>query len=508
MSNSYVDAVLGLYNGIFSDIAVALPTVVGLGRDATRLSFTTRTRGLRYLTVDMPTFGKHFDKCLSEGVLTPSKVPSFGTKEGRALPVFLRGLLNNVFDESGVLLSPPCHTSIFFIRQLCYACKKIKVDCGDAIREQTLRKYIGNELSLRSPYLNWYDLCIDAHRSRDLRLCDEGQSGRQGQLLDLAEPDSGICDTVHEIADRIFTTFGQFDPREWRPKHGPGAIADGSQSTYKYDFPTWSARLETSFPYADLAHANYSVWVDRVKEGLIPLEKEVPAVALTVPKTQKAPRIIAKEPAASMWCQQLVRDYLETNVANSVLSCCISFGDQEGNRVAAYEASITGDSWTVDLKDASDRLSLWLVERLVRKNDSLLEALHASRSQYCEVPLKGGSELIRMKKFAPQGSATTFPLQTIVYAILAIASVIYAKQQKVTARTIRDAALQVRVFGDDTVIPSFAGGQYLSLLEYCGFLVNYDKTYRTGKFRESCGHEVYDGTDVTPAYITSPYEAN
>lgn len=505
MKNSYVDAVLGLYTGIFTDIRVALPTVSGIGRDESRLSLTARTRGLSYLTIDLPAFGKHFDKCLALGELSPSNVPSFGTKKGRVMPVFLRGLLSLVFSTDGMLLSPPCPTAIFFVRQICYAVKKIKVECGDAIREQTLRNYINNELSLRSPYLNWYDLRIDAHRSRDLRLSDEGQSTGTADLFG-SPIDSGICDIVHEVADRVFTKFGSFDPSEWRPKHGPGAIADGNGNTYKYDFPTWSARLEESFPYADLAHANYGVWAARVRDNLVPLEREVPSVALTVPKSQKGPRIIAKEPAAAMWCQQIIRDYLETGVSRSFLRNCISFGDQRNNQVAAHEASITGSHWTVDLKDASDRLTLWLVERLIRKNDSLLQALHSSRSQYCEVPIQGGHELIRMKKFAPQGSATTFPLQTIVYAILAISSVIHSRGEQVTDKTVRRASLQVRVFGDDTVIPDYAGEQYLTLLGYCGFLVNYDKTFRYGKFRESCGHEVYDGVDVTPAYITNPYD--
>jgi hypothetical protein len=111
-----------------------------------------------------------------------------------------------------------------------------------------------------------------------------------------------------------------------------------------------------------------------------------------------------------------------------------------------------------------------------------------------------------MKKFAPQGSATTFPLQTIVYAILAISSVIYAKKQQVTARTLREASREVRIFGDDSIVPDYAGRQYIQILEYCGFSVNTKKTFSTGLFRESCGTEAYDGADVTPAYITYPYE--
>lgn len=504
MSNSYESAVLELYTGIFADIRVALPSIVGLGRCAARLSFTHQTRGWSYLTIDLPAFGKHFDKCLSTGVLTPTTLPTFGQKlRGTNIPKFLSGLFELVFDSDGKLLSQPNILAIFFLRQLFYAAKKLRLECKDTVREQSLRNYIHNELSLRDPYLNWYDHELDTRCGRSLHLSDESNGGT-GPNLDPIP--AGLCDTVHDVADRVFTRFGLFDPTEWRPKHGPGAIADGTGKTYKYNFPTWSARLEASFPSDILAHTNYGTWADDVRVGRVPTEKEVPSVALTVPKSQKGPRIIAKEPAANMWCQQIIRDYLESKTQESPLRNCISFRDQSLNQQAALEASKTGKAWTVDLKDASDRLTLWLVERLVRKNPSLLAALHSSRSQYCKVPTKDGGELIRMKKFAPQGSATTFPLQTIVYAILAISSVIYAKGERVSTKTIGSAASQVRVFGDDTVIPDFAGGTYVSLLTYCGFLVNTEKTYSEGNFRESCGYEAYDGVDVTPAYIVNPYD--
>jgi len=84
-----------------------------------------------------------------------------------------------------------------------------------------------------------------------------------------------------------------------------------------------------------------------------------------------------------------------------------------------------------------------------------------------------------MKKFAPQGSATTFPVQTIVFSILAIAAVIYSLNQKVTSQTLARAAGQVQVFGDDTLVPSYAGKAYVELLTYCGLSVNYSKTYGT-----------------------------
>lgn len=505
MTNSYETAIVGLYTGIFADVRQALPTVRGLGRDESRLLFSVQTRGLRFLTIDMPSFGKHFDRCLDEGTLTPSNIANFGIRKGERIPRFLGGLVSRVFATDGLLLSQPCVTSIFMIRQLCYAVKKVKIDCTENVREKTILKYLHMEQSLRPPSLNWHGGRFDASRCGGLRI-DDLRSSNDGQLsLFERAISSSFCDTVHNVADRIATGLGFFHPAEWRSKHGPGAVSDLKGGEFKYDFPTWSSRLESVFPYATFGFANYGLWADAVMSGNVASDREVPSHVLLVPKTQKAPRIIAKEPTANMWCQQAVRDYLERSVMRTPIRHSIHFKDQTVNGRAALTASKTQSHWTVDLSDASDRVSLWLVERLFRRNISLLNALQASRSTFCLVPHRGGVSYLLMKKFAPQGSATTFPLQTIIYAILAISAVLHQRGERVDARTIARASREVLVFGDDTIIPSDSGRQYVELLTYCGFNVNYSKTYGTGKFRESCGVEAYEGTDVTPAYFLKPY---
>lgn len=509
MMKSYVDSILGLYSGIFKDARANLPTVRGLDRDENRLLSTVEHRGIRYLTIDLPAYGKHFDKCLSVGRLTPHPTPNLGwIREEGLSHGFLHGLVSRVFDKDGVLLSQPCITSIFLLRQLFNGAKKIKVECTEKVREQSLLSYLQQEQSVRSPSLNWYGDRPDCRFGDRLRI-DDVRHDDCSHSFDLFEDgclDATFCDIVHDIADRVFSSFGVFDPREWRPKHGPGAVADSGGGSYKYDFPTWSERLEVVFPSSEFAYANYSWWADSVATSKVPQEIEVPSRAITVPKSQVTPRIIAKEPTANMWCQQMLRDYLESNSTKSVLRHCISFRDQSHNANLALWASHTQSHWTVDLSNASDRLTLWLIERLCRSNRSILDALWASRSVYCEVHTRDGRNLLRMKKFAPQGSATTFPLQTIVYAILAISSVIYARGWKVSSYTLKKSAKAVRIFGDDSIVPSDAGRQYLELLEYCGFSVNPHKTFGTGLFRESCGTEAYDGTDITPAYIVQPFD--
>lgn len=508
MTNSYTNSVVELYKGIFADIRVSLPTIGGLGRDESRLLSSIQTRGIRTVTLDLPAFGKHFDRCLDEGSLRPSGLPNFGIRGTESRPRFLKALISRVFGPDGTLLLQPCIDSIFFIRQLCYAVKKIKLDCTEIVREKTITKYVEQEQSLRPPCLDWHGGRFDARSSRDLHLddhvCSDGVD--YVKLYELGKPDASFCNTVHDVADRISSELGWFNPTEWRSKHGRGAVSDLRVGQFKYDFPTWSERLESVFPYADLAFANNGLWVDAVRDGKIARDDEVPSHVLTVPKTQKAPRIIAKEPTANMWCQQSVRDFLEHNIMRTPLRHSIHLKDQTVNGNAALAASSTQSHWTVDLSDASDRVSLWLVERLFRRNLRLLESLHACRSTVCKVPRKDGVLLLKMKKFAPQGSATTFPLQTIIYAILAVSAVLHSRGWKVTKRNMVRASKEVLVYGDDTLVPADCGRQYVEILTYCGFFVNYSKTYGTGKFRESCGFEAYDGADVTPAYFTNPNE--
>lgn len=505
MHKSYESAFLGLYRGIFKDIAVNLPTVTGLERDSFRVSRLVATRGLRSLTVDFPAFGKHFDACLDAGRFLPSRIPGFGMTKRVTSHQFLGGLLLRVFSSDGVLKTDYCPDSVFFIRQVVYAAKKPKFDCKDAAKHAAFERYQTIEASLRPPTLNWVTGRFDGSTRNDLRIDDRRGITRQAELFpELGIPGS-LADAVHFVADVVSSSLGSFEPKDWRYKHGPGAVAGKLPvRNWKYSFPTWSARLESVFPQADLAVANYGLWDDREPDSFQDIE--VPSMILPVHKSQKTPRLIAKEPVSTMWCQQAVWDYLEHRTARTPISGVIHFRDQSYNSRAALEASKSGSHWTVDLSDASDRLSLWLVERLFRANTTLLDALRASRSVYCSVPTRGGRELLKLKKFAPQGSASTFPLQTLAFAILAVASVIESRRLPLTVKSIRKVAKEVLVFGDDTVVPVDSGRQYVELLTYCGLSVNLSKTYHLGKFRESCGTEAFDGWDVTPAYLTVPID--
>jgi hypothetical protein len=59
---------------------------------------------------------------------------------------------------------------------------------------------------------------------------------------------------------------------------------------------------------------------------------------------------------------------------------------------------------------------------------------------------------------------------------------------------------QVAVYGDDIIVPVDSRELLVEALEVLDFKVNAQKSYWTGKFRESCGVDAYCGENITPAY--------
>jgi hypothetical protein len=72
-------------------------------------------------------------------------------------------------------------------------------------------------------------------------------------------------------------------------------------------------------------------------------------------------------------------------------------------------------------------------------------------------------------------------------------------------KALRGYANEVRVFGDDIILPNDAYQVCASLLETCKLKVNANKSFSRGYFRESCGMDAYAGEAITPVYIRELY---
>ncbi len=347
-------------------------------------------------------------------------------------------------------------------------------------------------------------------------------------------------------------------------RQGPGAVSDLNSKEYKYDFPTWSEKLGRQFPYAlygrttgsqnDQSHIEIGTFetggslpLERVKEpdeqseafpissyydddftirtesesseghidGITsnrydyrtPLTSEPPSRLIAVPKTAKGPRLIAAEPTSHQWCQQLIRSFLENRLSGLFDKNFICFRDQSLSQELVIKASLDKSLATVDLSSASDRLSCWVIERVFRKNQSLLNALHATRTRWvCDTVDKTvPPNYFVLKKFASQGTAVTFPVQSIVFFLCAItASGFVANGPEdflCNARFCKSIGRfrdKVRVFGDDIIIPVNGYNTLSLILHTLGLKVNQSKSFRKGNFRESCGMDAFKGVNITP----------
>lgn len=471
--------------------------VSSLHDDLLRLGGLIAARGKSVTMIDLPEGCKVLDSALSSGWMDYRKLPkTFGSSKDPSKILF-SCLWEKIFDENGLIRQDPDINHVFFLRQFLTLAKKVREDCSETAIHVAVQDFTRIEAEARSPTLWWDsdDLC-DHH---DLGLLSwlDGYRGSGDWFSDREPTPKGLINLFGRVTDSIVVGFGELDPYSLRPRHGPGAVADARSGTDKYLFPYWPRKLDQLFPFEyftqsrDDLHLELSVRVS---------PHEPPARLLAVPKDLKGPRLIASEPIAHQYIQQALMRWIRENLPKP-LALCINFLDQEPSRQSALRASESGQQATVDLSSASDRLTCWVVERAFRKHPVMLRALHASRTRTVKNCTGVGEEFyLRLKKFAAMGSATTFPVQSIVYACVAIASVLFEEGRRPTYSNICRAARQVRVFGDDIVMPSLAVRNLDQLMTYLGLKLNMRKTHVSGHFRESCGMDAYKGYDVTPIH--------
>lgn len=311
--------------------------------------------------------------------------------------------------------------------------------------------------------------------------------------------DQELLTKIQRVADLVVSSFDLLDPvtfsgdkeREAKGvgfRHGRGAVADRKKNWEKSQFTSWSAKLESSFPYALCGKTAGDI-------GDRPPFIEVASQLSAVPKTRKGPRLIAAESAPQQWCQQLLLRFFFEQCRRTFGTSFIAFDDQSLSADMVSQASLDRSLATVDLSDASDRLSCWTVERMFRSNSSLLHALHAARTRYLRDGVSKDPSFLKLRKFASQGTATTFPVMSLSILFIALGSCL---DDDVSWDSIWKLRNQVRVFGDDIIVPTRGYSRLVRALELLELKVNVSKSYTDGHFRESCGSEAFMGDDVTP----------
>jgi len=293
--------------------------------------------------------------------------------------------------------------------------------------------------------------------------------------------------TARQIVGRIIYSinWGQVVP-----SHGPGGVFPARLPCNKSCFSTLYTPIQRYYPYDQYFCGMPSFWHDVMvsRGGSIKEEEHIVACLTAVPKDSRGPRLICVHPTESIWIQQGQRRLLEAAITASPLTRGkINFTDQTVNGSLALLSSSSREFCTLDLKEASDRMSCLLVKHLF--GDYAYKWMSCARASKIKLL---SERVIVLKKWAPMGNALTFPVQSLVFFALVVAGIRARYGVNCT---------DVYVFGDDIIFPSSYYDGAVRALVLAGFIPNSSKTFRRGFFRESCGIDAYKGGIVTPFRI-------
>ena len=423
--------------------------------------------GLAFLTITLPRFEKDFLRSISLGRVASDSFVGFKRKRG--LPCFLWGFLSRVFNSDGSLQPNVDPRVVKHVRQILLLLSKVEYPVSALRNEQAIAAYVET---------------------------DRGLPELPDELLNEFERCASILlgDYLRSVESKIWS-------RSWLPRHSGGALATKETPNGRWGNTTWTERLQDVIPYWDDLLIIPSE--DPVDVSVLTEEQEPPAKLVLVPKTMKGPRVIVEEPCHMQYVQQGVFHVMSEVLRESrysALAGSFSWASQDRNRDLARLGSIDGSYATIDLSEASDRVSLQLVDRLLASSRYLRQVVMAARSR--KVKLPDGS-VIDINKFASMGSSLCFPIESMVFYVIAEMGKASVDAVVPSARRMRPSG-RVRVYGDDIIVPQAAVHQVLTLLEAYGLKVNVDKTFSTGNFRESCGSDWYRGQDVSVFRLRHP----
>jgi hypothetical protein len=208
-----------------------------------------------------------------------------------------------------------------------------------------------------------------------------------------------------------------------------------------------------------------------------------------VPKSYTAKRAVVTEPSLNTFFQLGVGTLMERVLA----SIGIDLTNQSSmNAELARIGSLTGEYATMDLTQCSDYISTALIEYLLPP--SVVNWLKLLRTP--AVRMKDG-EILPLNMFMTMGNGFTFPLQTLILSALVLG--VY---------DVHDIPLKNEggtkawgVFGDDICVTRDAYHPLSKVLTTLGMMVNHEKSFYTGDFRESCGSDWYQGQNVRGVYL-------
>lgn len=484
--------------------------------DAQKVCKRMDMEGMGFLTKTLPSLGKALDRVLASGhTLVCSELGFEPVAEGSCLPILMGGLFKNVLSDDGNVLPSPCVDSVRSLRQVLYCYYKYELPYDPQQERDVIQRFEETEVDIRQHNKNLAAIAklFDAHERlverRTLVFSESVKDPLSGGLTPATikaikrqeeKYMEAIQGSFSPLALRIVlharkllkAVCGSINPLDIMPRHGPGAVSTKERHSKKYVFKQVPGRVTDIWPLDAYFYASVGHVCDEYKSLLTTCDKESAARVILVPKDSRGPRLISCEPLSLQWIQQGIMEVIVKRVERCPLVMGnVSFTDQSRNQRAALFGSRRGEYATLDLKDASDRITCGLVSLLFP--EPLRGALMASRSLSTQLP-SGIS--INLEKFAPMGSALCFPVMALsIWAIL-------------SAVVDRDVQERILVYGDDVVVPSKYVGHAIERLEAFGLAINHAKSCTSGFFRESCGMDAFLGAPVTPVRFRTVWSSS
>lgn len=450
---------LSMHAKLFDDFTDLLPgySCKEAAADKNYLIQRSLKEGTAFVMKTLPLLGKALERALEKGSFDP--VPSFKREHGRTTPAFMRALFKGVFNDTGQLSETPSAECIRGIRQVAYFQYKLEVDHDKSVQDKFVSEFVETDDSLTH--------------------CDKVDR-EQALILKVAQT------VVNNI-------FRDLDHRSIIPRPGPGASAQGTHRSVRFEPLVKYQAIHEVYPYYDYFYMDTKHLLDRLRAYKhLPVETAGASVVRLVPKDARGPRIICMEPQEYMFLQQGLADSMRNCIESHPLSRGrVNFKSQEVNRIMALESSIGRRYATLDMKEASDRISRKLVEQMFSGIPNMQRALLALSTPRTILP--SGVER-NHRKFAPMGSSLCFPTMSIVHYALGLA--ILHIQTCIPIKALAKDCIYV--YGDDIIVKTEYVDHLFRNFPIFGLMFNEGKSFKDGHFRESCGMDAYQGVCVTP----------
>jgi hypothetical protein len=405
------------------------------------------------------------------------------------LPRFLGEMFQRIFHTDGSLLPDPDAKCVKFVRQLLYSFYKYEIPYDELQEQKVIDAFKQAETDLsemQARFAFWHSAWHSINKRKHL----------SGKLRDLKKSftltdDDCLFLTIRDARRLLAELFASFDPTDIYPCHGPGVVATKQRLWEKFHWSNVSSRITDLYPFDEFFCSSMGHVCDVYNSFDAVSNTDHSARVLLVPKDSRGPRLISCEPVDFQWIQQGLRKAIYRLVEDHPISRWnVFFTDQGPNQRGALLGSSSGRYATLDLKEASDRVDLDLVRLLFPSR--LTAYLECCRSTSTVLP---SGEKLSLRKFAPMGSALCFPIMALtIWALLTAAA------------PDADTCERILVYGDDVVVPTAYAESAIAILESFGLKINHDKSCTQGLFRESCGVDAFQGTDVTPVRFRTVWD--